>query len=190
MLPIALGSKTRWPAQFWFDYLLLRTASIAYRQKLMHGEAHYTDPEVHWAMDLWKGVVTSGYFNADATRTAWDTGANEMVFQGKAAMTLMGTWAMGYWGDEQHRGQAGKEYDYFVFPTIDPAIPPVALGPVDGFVIPKNALNETGAKEVLLHLSNAESQQLMIRGSGAFAPNLLVALPAITIFRSACRLIS
>ena len=24
--PIALGSKNRWPAQFWFDYLLLRTA--------------------------------------------------------------------------------------------------------------------------------------------------------------------
>ena len=26
--PIALGSKNRWPAQFWFDYLLLRLSLI------------------------------------------------------------------------------------------------------------------------------------------------------------------
>ena len=29
--PIALGSKFRWPGQFWFDYLLLRTAGPDYR---------------------------------------------------------------------------------------------------------------------------------------------------------------
>src|SRR5690606_33439743 len=32
--PFALGSKDRWPAQFWFDYLLLRTAGPEYRDKL------------------------------------------------------------------------------------------------------------------------------------------------------------
>ena len=36
--PIALGSKNRWPAQFWFDYLLLRTAGPEYRAKLMAGD--------------------------------------------------------------------------------------------------------------------------------------------------------
>ena len=44
--PFALGSKNRWPAQFWFDYILLRTAGPEYRAKLMAGEASYTDPEV------------------------------------------------------------------------------------------------------------------------------------------------
>ena len=33
--PIALGSKFRWPGQFWFDYLLLRTAGPEYRAALM-----------------------------------------------------------------------------------------------------------------------------------------------------------
>ena len=37
--PIALGSKNRWPAQFWFDYLILRTAGPDYRAKLMNGTA-------------------------------------------------------------------------------------------------------------------------------------------------------
>ena len=31
VLPIALGSKDKWPAQFWFDYLILRTAGADYR---------------------------------------------------------------------------------------------------------------------------------------------------------------
>ena len=33
----ALGAKERWPAQFWFDYLLLRTAGPQYREELMKG---------------------------------------------------------------------------------------------------------------------------------------------------------
>ncbi len=53
IVPIALGSMNKWPAQFWFDYLLLRTAGPEYRAKLMAGEALYTDPEVVRAMELW-----------------------------------------------------------------------------------------------------------------------------------------
>ena len=56
IVPISLGSMNRWPAQFWFDYLLLRTAAPEYRAKLMAGEAMYTDPEVVRAMELWAGA--------------------------------------------------------------------------------------------------------------------------------------
>ena len=42
----ALGSLDRWPAQFWFDMILLRTAGNDYREKLMNGDASYTDAEV------------------------------------------------------------------------------------------------------------------------------------------------
>lgn len=174
IVPIALGAKTRWPAQFWFDYLLLRTAPLEFRRRLMRGEALYSDPEVMKALELWKHCVTAGYFNPDATQTSWDTGANEMVFQGKAAMTLMGTWIMGIYGDEAHRWRPGKDYDHFMFPIIDPNIPVAAIVGIDGLVIPKQALNGTGAKEALLHLAEARSQELMSRGSGAFAPNMLV----------------
>lgn len=178
IVPVALGTKTRWPAQFWFDYLLLRTAPFAYRQRLMRGEAHYTDPEVAKAVGLWTQCVTAGYFNKDATKTAWDSGANEMVFRGEAAMTLMGTWIMGGFGDEAHRWTGGKEYDAFPFPIVDPTIPSVPLGPIDGLVIPRNALNITGAKDVFLHFGQAGNQELMSRGSGAFAPSQLVASSA------------
>ena len=51
--PIALGSKNRWPAQFWFDYLLLRSAGPDYRAQLMAGKASYDDPQVKQAMGMW-----------------------------------------------------------------------------------------------------------------------------------------
>ena len=37
--PFALGSQFGWPAQFWFDFLILRTAGPDYRAELMSGEA-------------------------------------------------------------------------------------------------------------------------------------------------------
>ena len=94
--PIALGSKNRWPAQFWFDYLLLRTAGPEYRAKLMAGEATYSDPEVAEAMALWKALFDAGYFVENANADDW-TDAADKVARGDAAMTLMGTWITGYW---------------------------------------------------------------------------------------------
>ncbi len=44
--PIALGARDKWPAQFWFDFLLLRTAPFEFRQSLMSGAARFDDPKV------------------------------------------------------------------------------------------------------------------------------------------------
>ena len=111
--PIALGSKNRWPAQFWFDYLLLRTAGPDYRAKLMAGEAAYTDDEVKAAMGMWKDLVDAGYFAPNANADDW-TDASDRVARGDAAMTLMGTWITGYWNGNGL--MAGDDYDFFEFP--------------------------------------------------------------------------
>ena len=113
--PIALGSKNRWPAQFWFDYLVLRTAGPDYRADLMSGTASYTDPEVEAAMGMWKELVDAGYFAANANADDW-TDAADKVARGEAAMTLMGTWITGYWNS--NKLVPGTDYDFFEFPTV------------------------------------------------------------------------
>jgi multiple sugar transport system substrate-binding protein/raffinose/stachyose/melibiose transport system substrate-binding protein len=119
--PVALGSMNRWPAQFWFDYLLLRTAGPEYRAALMAGEASYTDPEVARAMELWKELVDKGYFVADANAYDW-TDAADQVANGEAAMTLMGTWITGYWNG-QGLEPVTQLFDFFPFPAIDEGVP-------------------------------------------------------------------
>ncbi|MBE9608242.1 extracellular solute-binding protein [Chitinilyticum litopenaei] len=174
--PIALGARDKWPAQFWFDYLLLRTAPYSFRQQLMSGEARFDDPQVRAVFARWKSLIDKGYFNSrpHPNELAWDSGANDMVFRGEAAMTLMGTWNLAYFSNNTHQWQAGKDFDFFPFPQIDPAIPTVALGPIDGIVMPKRAHDKAGAGTALRYLASAEAQRTFSRYSGALAPNLQV----------------
>jgi multiple sugar transport system substrate-binding protein/raffinose/stachyose/melibiose transport system substrate-binding protein len=82
--PIALGAKEKWPAQFWFDLLLLRTAPYEFRQKLMQGEASYLDPRVTAVFAQWQQLAHKGYFNRSPNDLSWDSGATELVYTGKA----------------------------------------------------------------------------------------------------------
>lgn len=170
--PIALGAKDRWPAQFWFDFLLLRTVPYEFRERLMAGSASYDDPKVHAVFARWAELIEKGYFNAAPNDAAWDKDANAMVHDGKAAMTLMGTWNLGHLAQKPYEWVPGKDYGFFPFPMIVPEIPAVALGPIDGIVIPKKAQNLPGAKEALVFLAGVEAQRAFSQGSGALAPNL------------------
>ena len=168
--PIALGSKNRWPAQFWFDYLLLRTAGPDYRAKLMAGDAAYTDDEVKAAMGMWKDLVDAGYFTPNANADDW-TDASDRVARGDAAMTLMGTWITGYWNGNGL--MAGDDYDFFEFPAIAEGVPNAVVGPVDGLLISANAPNRANAEELLAFLvSDEESQGIWAQAQGALSPNV------------------
>ena len=168
--PIALGSRNRWPAQFWFDYLLLRTAGPDYRAKLMAGTAAYTDDEVKAAMGRWKDLVDAGYFAPNANADDW-TDASDKVARGDAAMTLMGTWITGYWGGNGLK--AGKDYDFFEFPSITAGVPNAVVGPVDGLLISANAPNRANAEALLAFLvSDEASQATWAKAQGALSPNV------------------
>jgi ABC-type glycerol-3-phosphate transport system substrate-binding protein len=168
--PIALGSKNRWPAQFWFDYLILRTAGPDYRAKLMDGSASYNDPEVKKAMGMWKELVDKGYFVANANADTW-TDAGDKVARGDAAMTLMGTWITGYWNGIDLKPEA--DYNFFEFPEITDGVAKAVVGPVDGLVISSNAVNPEGAEKLLNFVISDTGVQSKWAGSrGALSANV------------------
>ncbi len=170
--PIALGSMNRWPAQFWFDYLLLRTAGPDYRARLMAGDASYDDPEVHAAMNMWKDLVDAGHFAENANAASW-TDASDKVARGDAAMTLMGTWITGYWNG---LGLVpGDDYDFFPFPAVAAGMAEASVGPVDGLVMAANAGNVDGAKAFLeFMVSNTDVQAAWSKAQGALSANVNV----------------
>ena len=170
--PIALGSKNRWPAQFWFDYLLLRTAGPEYRAKLMAGTASYSDPEVKKALGMWKELVDAGYFVANANADDW-TDAADKVSRGEAGVTLMGTWITGYWNGNGLK--PGEDYDFFEFPTIADGVAKAVVGPVDGLVVSANAANVKGAEQLVTFLvSDVEVQGNWAKIQGALSANTKV----------------
>ena len=170
--PISLGSMHRWPAQFWFDYLILGTAGPEYRAALMNGSASYDDPEVMNAMVMWKDLVDRGYFAPNANAMTW-TDASDMVSRGEAAMTLMGTWITGYWNGQGF--EPGGDYDFFPFPTISSDAPVSVVGPVDGWVISANVANREGAEAFLAYfISNVDAQVNWATVQGALSANVNV----------------
>jgi multiple sugar transport system substrate-binding protein/raffinose/stachyose/melibiose transport system substrate-binding protein len=168
----ALGSRERWPAQFWFDYLLLRTAGPVYRAELMKGDRSYTDPEVIRAMEMWRELVNAGYFYPDANAYDWAEAA-DIVARGQAAMTLMGTWITGYYKNGL-KLKPDVDYGYFGFPMIDEGAPMAALGPIDGFVMAKGSPHPEIAYKFLIFLASPEPQVIWTVGQGALPPNLNV----------------
>jgi multiple sugar transport system substrate-binding protein/raffinose/stachyose/melibiose transport system substrate-binding protein len=167
--PIALGSISKWPAQFWFDYLLLRTAGPEYRAQLMAGEASYTDPEVIRAMELWAELAAADCFTKDANAFEW-TDAQNSVANGEAAMNLMGTWITGNWN--ANGLEAITDYDVFEFPVIDEGVTTAVVGPVDGLVSAANAANPEAAMQLIAALSTPEAQTTWAVGQGALPPNV------------------
>ncbi|UCH24860.1 MAG: extracellular solute-binding protein [Trueperaceae bacterium] len=167
----SLGSRERWPAQFWFDMILLRTAGNDYRNRLMNGEASYTDPEVVRAFSLWKELVDAEYFHPDANAYDYIQSA-DFVANGEAAMTLMGTWIGGHYTSDLGM-VPGEDYDYFAFPIIDEGVPHASLGPVDTFVVSKEAANSDAAKAFLVYLTDPEVQLAFADGAGNLAPSLM-----------------
>ena len=154
--PISLGANSRWPAQFWFDYLLLRTAGPGYRARLMTGGAHYTDAEVVSAMGYWKSLIEQNCFGEYSSEDDWRN-ASDRVVRGDAAMTLMGTWITDYWSES---GLVPlDDYDVFEFPTINEEVPKYAVGALDGWLVAANHEDYDSVKKLLAFLArNREFQ--------------------------------
>jgi len=169
--PISLGAQARWPAQFYFDYLLLGTAGFEWRERLMKGLESWTDPKVAKAFSLWTDLIHAGAFNSTPQSYGWDTAALDVV-HGKAGMTLMGTWLIGLYQESGYEGNI--DYSFFPFPVIQPDIAATALGPIDGILASNAKPHTDGSDQVLLNLANAKLQQSFNTAAGSIAPNTLV----------------
>jgi multiple sugar transport system substrate-binding protein len=88
--PIAVAGRDAWTLAGWFDYLDLRLNGNAFHQKLMAGEIPYTDPRVKKVYTTWKQLIDAGYFIDNSLSYDLDA-VQPFLFQGKAAMMLMGT---------------------------------------------------------------------------------------------------
>lgn len=173
VVPIGLGSKNQWPAQFWFDYLMLRSFPIDIREGLMQGTLAYDSPQVIKVFEIWQDMIARGYFNANPNDDDWHEGPLSGLASGQVAMTLMGTWAISNL-ENDYKLEAGRDFGYFDFPEITEALERVALGPIDGIIVPRESQNPQGALEAIEYLARPESQKAMALGSGAFSPSMQV----------------
>jgi glucose/mannose transport system substrate-binding protein len=93
MAPLALGSKEKWGDAFVFDSILLEEGGPEYYVQLFKGEIDVAaDPVFRAALEKFQELIP--YINADHSALTWDQAVG-LVGAEQAAMTIMGTWAIG-----------------------------------------------------------------------------------------------
>ncbi len=163
--PLAIGTKYRWTAAAWFDYLNMRINGPEFHINLMLGKESYDDPRVGEVFDYWRTLLDNEYFLEDAAAYSWSEALEPMI-AGDAAMYLMGDFIRDSLPEETE-----AKLDFFRFPIIDPDVPIGEDAPTDGFLIPANAQHPEAAKEFLAFLGSVEYQTFFAEELGRLPTN-------------------
>ncbi|MFW5719057.1 MAG: ABC transporter substrate-binding protein [Halanaerobium sp.] len=163
--PFAIGTKFRWTAAGWFDYLNLRINGADFHRELMAGDISFTDERVEEVFVKWKYLIENDFFIEDPAAYSWQE-ALQYISQGDAAMYLMGQFLLDATSEE-----VAEDIDFFRFPIIDEDVPVAEDLPTDGFMIPQNAENPELAKDFLAFLSSVEGQRVFAEDVGRLVTN-------------------
>ncbi len=146
--PLAMTISGRWPAFIVFEEMVLRTAGPDFYNKLMAGEAKYTDPEVVTAMNLWKDLIAKGYFSDPGI--GFGTAENDLLpyFQkGEIAMIPIGDW---YSATLTGGGmKPGEDYGAFIMPNQNPDLPPALFFEAGPLLVGEKSPNKEDAKKAV-----------------------------------------
>jgi len=163
--PIAVAGRDAWTLAGWFDYLDLRINGNAFHQQLMAGEIPYTDARVKKVYTAWKQLLDDKDFIDNSLSYDLDS-AQPFLFQGKAAMMLMGTFiSSGFPADIK------PQMGYFQFPIIDAKVPTAEDGPVESLHIPTRASNKADAHTFLAFVETPAISAKLADGLGSLPAN-------------------
>ena len=165
IIPILLGSKYRWTAAGWFDYLNLRINGLPFHQNLMAGKVSYTDRRVLEVFRYWKELLDRQFFLKTHKQYDWRSSL-PYLYRGKTGMLLMGNFLA-----PQLPESIRDDIGFFRFPQIKPDMPYYEEAPLDVLIIPHNAKNKKGAKQFLAFMGRAETQHEMNSQTGMISPN-------------------
>lgn len=182
--PIAVGGRDAWTLAGWFDYLDLRINGNAFHQQLMAGDIAYTDARVKKVYTAWKSLIDNKYFIDNALSYDLD-GAQPFLFQGKAAMMLMGTFiAKGF------PAKLAPEMGYFQFPIIDANVPTAEEGPTESIHIPAKARNKADARRFIAFVGTPAISAKLAEGLGSLPANSKSPAPTEPISRIGFEILS
>ncbi len=147
--PIALASRNSWPVTHLFENLLVAVGGVDFYNDLFAGKIAWDDPKVMEALSTLEKLVA--YANTDHSTLTWDQACG-MVSQGKAAMTVMGDWAKGFFLSQGQK--PGVEFG--AAPT--PGTVGTFIVVTDTFGLPAKAPNPELTIEFLRVVASIEGQ--------------------------------
>lgn len=117
--PFALANKAKWPGSMYYMYLVERLGGPeVFRKAVTRAPGgSFADPVFVEAGRKLQELVKAGAFAQGFNGLDYDVGASRrLLYSGKAAMTLMGTWESSSIKNENPEFM--KKLDFFAFPSI------------------------------------------------------------------------
>ena len=113
MACLGLGSREKWGDAFVFDSILLEEGGPEYYVDLFKGEIDVANDEVYRrSLERFQELIP--YINSDHSGLTWDQAVG-LVGSERAAMTIMGTWAIGAL-IQGSNWQPGEDFGAVTFP--------------------------------------------------------------------------
>jgi ABC-type glycerol-3-phosphate transport system substrate-binding protein len=170
--PFTIGTKFRWTAAAWFDYINMRVNGPQFHLDLMLLKEQYNDPRVREVFTYWDQLFEHDCFIDDPAAYSWQE-AVDFIANEEAGMYLMGAFIVDTFPDEKE-----DDLDFFQFPIINPDVPVGEDAPTDGYFMAVNAGNPEGGKAFLAFLGSAEVQQLRFNELGRLPTRVDIDLSA------------
>ena len=164
VVPIAVGSREPWTLElFVFECLLVSREGPAFYDAYFRGASRPDDPRI--LATLRAALDFLPYINADHGDLTW-LQAVDMVISGRAAMTVMGDWAL---VSLRARDPAQfTDYGEVAFPGTEGTM----VYTSDTFPLPLHARNTAGAIRLLHTLGSVAGQRVMNRAKGSLPARL------------------
>jgi multiple sugar transport system substrate-binding protein/raffinose/stachyose/melibiose transport system substrate-binding protein len=172
--PFTIGTRYRWTAAAWFDYINMRLNGPRFHVDLMLLKESYTDERVKATFEKWNEMLEHNCFIEDPAAYTWQE-AIPFMTNGDAAMYLMGGFILDSYPDELE-----EDLDFFRFPIIDPEMPVGEDAPTDGFFMAANARNLEDGKDFLAFMGSQEAQQIAFDEMGRLPTRTDVDISAAT----------
>jgi len=147
IIPLALGTKDGWEAAHVFETVLIGKLGAEGYKGLWTGKTKWSDPRVTDALETFKKMLT--YVNPDHSARTWDE-ACALIVEGKAAMNIMGDWAVGYF-----YAKGFKDFGWVLAPGNAGIFDALS----DSFGLPKGAKNRDNVIAFLKVLGSKEGQE-------------------------------
>jgi raffinose/stachyose/melibiose transport system substrate-binding protein len=184
IVPIAVGSKDRWPDAFYWDYFAVRECSVATLKTAVKAiSANY--PCFTKAGDDLKTFMATQPFQTGFLGTPAQVGAGSsagLVANGKAAMELQGDWDPGVISSLTKNKTVLNDIGWFPFPSVPGAAgsADALLGGGDGFSCTTTA-PEPACVDFLTYLDSPTVQKTLVSAANVGLPANPAAASALSL---------
>jgi raffinose/stachyose/melibiose transport system substrate-binding protein len=142
IIPIAVGAGDKWPAHFYYSYLMIREGGEAAMNQVAEDLDFDVPPFVEAGNQLQR-LIDMEPFQPGFLASPWDApdGESGYIGTGQAAISLMGQWGPGAYANQSPTGELPGEFGWFPFPSVDggAGAGTDGFGGGDGFAVGKDA---------------------------------------------------